>query len=97
MPEANRAKIPRMNILADIMKFLPSILAGIIAVEDAVKTSGPNKKAIVMGAVSAAAKAGENIPSPTVQGISALIDNTVTVLNQAGVFTSSAVAGPPAA
>ncbi len=84
-----------MNIFAKMMEYFPAVLAGIIGVEKAVNVPGQTKKALIMGAVAAAAKAGEDIPSPTVQGISALIDNTVTVLNEAGVFSTTTK--PPAA
>ncbi len=73
-------------MFAKLLALFPHILAGIIAVEQAVKAPGQTKKQIVLGAVTAAAKVGEDIPVPLVQGISALIDQTVATLNAAGVF-----------
>jgi len=79
-----------MKILAAILSYLPGVLAGVVAVEGAIKGApGATKKAVVMSAIGAAAKAGENIPETHVQAISGMIDTIVTTLNQSGVFTPS--------
>lgn len=79
-----------MSIFAKILGFLPSILAGIKAVEDIVGGGhGQTKKAIVLSAVQTAAQTGETIDNPTVQAISATIDHVVGLLNSSGIFTHS--------
>ncbi len=76
-------------MFATIFSLFPSILTAIIAVEGAVKATGPQKKALVLTSVVAVAQIGEALPEPHVKAISALIDNIVTNLNNTGVFTTS--------
>ena len=78
-----------MKYLALALQYLPHVLAGVQAVETAVKAPGMTKKAIVMSAVTAAAQVGENVPEDHVKLISGLIDSTVSALNSQGVFKSS--------
>lgn len=75
-----------MQLLAKLMSYLPAILQGVIAVEAVIHVPGATKKQMVLGAVTAAAQAGETISDPEISGISALIDHTVTTLNNSGVF-----------
>lgn len=90
-----------MSFLQDVFSFLPSILNGIIAVEQVITApkSGGTKKALILGAVQAAAQAGETIPNSTVAGISALIDYSVATLNKANVLgpNGTAIAAATAA
>jgi hypothetical protein len=68
------------------LKYLPSVLAGVQAVEGSIQAPGQTKKALVLGAIQAAASVGESVPEDHVQLISGLIDTTVGGLNAAGVF-----------
>ena len=79
--------------LTMLIQLLPSILQAVIGVEHAIKAPGQTKKQIVLNSIQAAAQAGETAPQPLVEGISNLIDHTVSTLNNAGVF---AHAGAPA-
>lgn len=86
------------SVFTNILGFFPYVLQGVIAVEQSVKTvPGETKKQLVLSAVQTAAQVGEEIPVPVVQGISALIDNIVTALNNSGVFTHSTPAPAPVA
>lgn len=72
--------------LQKLFDLLPAVLAGVVAVEKEIKAPGKAKKDIVLGTIAAAAHAGEAVPIPIVQGVSALIDEIVTTLNASGVF-----------
>lgn len=85
-----------MKILAFLFQIFPTILQGILAVEQAAKgVPGENKKQIVLSAVDAAAKTGETIPQGTVQAVSTLIDSTVSALNASGLLGKSASVPQP--
>lgn len=90
-----------MSILQSILSDLPSILKGIIAVEQVITApkSGGTRKALILSAVQAAAQAGETVPNSTVAGYSALIDYSVATLNKANVLgpNGTAVAAATAA
>lgn len=86
-----------MKIFAFLLQSLPSILSAIMGVEAAVKAPGATKKAIVLGAIQAAAQAGEGIPNGATQAISSVIDHAVTELNNSGVFTKSVPMAAPVA
>lgn len=75
-----------LSALAIALQYLPHVLVGVQAVEQAVSAPGQTKKQLVLGAITAAASVGEQVPEQHVQVISALIDTTVATLNQAGVF-----------
>ncbi len=78
-------------MLTFLLSILPATLSTIVAVENAVKATGPTKKNLVLTAIVTAAQLGEQIPQPQVAAISALIDNLVSILNQSGTFKSSQV------
>ena len=80
-----------MNVFLQILKYFPYVLQGIIAVESALKNAtGATKKAVVMAAIQAGATIGETvIEQPVVQGISTMVDTTVTALNNAGIFKTT--------
>lgn len=81
-----------MKWLTIIISYLPAVLAGVTGVEAAIKAApGTAKKQVVLNAILAGAQAGETVPESHVAGISTLIDNVVTSLNAAGVFTKPAV------
>jgi hypothetical protein len=83
-----------MNVLAFLIKILPTVLEAVIAVEGIITTpkSGATKKQLVLDSLDAVAKAGEAADNKTVAGISALVDNVVTSLNKGGIFTSTKTA-----
>lgn len=84
-----------LTVLLNIMKFLPSIIQAVIAVEGAIGAGkGETKKQLVLAAVDAAAKVGETVDQKTVAGISTTVDNVVNVLNTSGFF-SHGTAAPP--
>ena len=85
-------------ILSGIAKYFPTVLAGVIAVEQAVAgAAGQSKKQIVVTAIDTAAKFGEQVNNTDVQLVSVLIDTTVSALNAVGVFGKSAPPAVPAA
>jgi len=76
-----------MKTFALFMSYLPQILAGVKAIEDATHgASGTSKKQMILNVIQASAAAGETIPEAHVAGISSLIDSTVKTLNDSGVF-----------
>lgn len=76
----------------DIAKYAPTVLAGVLAVENAAKSlAGQTKKAIVVSMVHAAAQAAEAVPNATVDAIAELVDQIVTILNASGLFGHAAV------
>jgi hypothetical protein len=86
------------SILSDIAKFFPTVIAGVIAVEQGVASaSGESKKQILITAIDTAAKFGETVGNTQVQLVSTLIDATVGALNTAGIFKTSTPAAPTAA
>jgi hypothetical protein len=85
------------SIFSDIAKFFPTVLAGVIAVEQGVAgAAGQSKKQIVLTAIDTAAKFGETLGNPEVALISTLIDTTVTTLNSVGVFATKSASGTAA-
>lgn len=91
------------QVLSNIAKYFPSVLAGVIAVEQGVASAaGADKKQIVITAIDTAAKFGETVNNTDVQLVSTLIDTTVSALNAVGIFgrsksTSAPATPPPAA
>ena len=76
-----------MKYLLLALQYLPSVLAGVQAVElSLVNTAGKDKKAVVLAAVTAAAQAGEAVPEDHVKVVSGLIDAVVSELNASGIF-----------
>ncbi len=85
-----------MNWLTLVIKYLPFVIQGVMAVEAALKGApGATKKAVVMAAVQAGAAAGEAVPEAHVAGISKLVDSTVSALNATnfGGFVKPATSG----
>lgn len=81
----------------DIAKYTPTVLAGVLAVENAAKSlAGQTKKAIVVSMVQTAAHAAEAVPNATVAAIAALVDQVVTILNASGLFGHAAQPVTPA-
>jgi hypothetical protein len=80
-----------MALFLQILKYFPYVLQGIMAVESALKGApGATKKAVVMAAIEAGAHVGQTVvEQPVVQGISNLIDTTVTALNASGLLGKS--------
>jgi hypothetical protein len=77
-----------MKYLVPALQYLPHVLTVVRGVEDALHGApGQTKKAAVLTAIGAAASVGEAIPEDHIKLISALIDNTVSNLNAAGIFT----------
>lgn len=82
-----------MKYLLLALQYLPSVLAGVQAVESSLsKTAGQDKKAVVLSAVTAAATVGETVPEDHVKVVSGLIDSVVAALNASGIFKSKATA-----
>lgn len=76
-----------MNIFLTILKYLPDILRGVKAVEDAVGPGhGATKKAILLSGITAAAQVGATVDNQTVAAIGATIDHVVGLLNSSGVL-----------
>jgi hypothetical protein len=86
-----------MKWLLIAFQLLPNILAAIVQVENSVNAPGATKKAIVMGAITSAAKVGEAVPNQATDLISTMIDSTVKTLNDSGVFPPKAPTPAPAA
>lgn len=85
-----------MKFLTLALGLLPSVLAGVQAVEVALAgQKGATKKAAVMAVVTAVAKAGSVVPEDHVKVISALIDSVVGTLNASGVFAKSPLVNNP--
>lgn len=82
-----------MSYLLIALKYLPLVLEAVKAIESVIGAGkGKEKKAVVMGAVQAAAQAGEKADDKTVAVVSGLVDATVSALNAAGVFKTSEAA-----
>jgi hypothetical protein len=86
-----------MKTFNTILSLIPAILTGVVAIEQTLGNAvpGATKKQLVMSSLQIGAMIGETIDNKTVQGISALIDNTVTFLNQNRIlgFQPSAPSG----
>lgn len=79
-----------MNILNSILKFLPYVLGAVITVEQNVSAPGVTKKQIVLNSILGVAQIGEQVPNqPLAEGISGLIDTTVSALKAGGIFGPS--------
>lgn len=77
-----------MNFWQVFNTYFPAVLTGAVAVENALTSSpGATKSEVLVNAVMAAAKVGEQVQQPQVQMISTLVDITVGLLNSSGVFT----------
>lgn len=73
-----------MKSLNSILSLIPAILTGVVAIEQSVGSAlpGTTKKQLIMQSIQIGSQIGEAIDNKTVQAISALIDGTVTFLNQ---------------
>lgn len=72
---------------AAFLKYLPSIITGVAAVEQAIGPgSGATKKQLVLNAITAAGTVGESVPETHVAAISKLIDLTVDTLNKTNLL-----------
>lgn len=79
--------IGRMKVFAQILQYLPYVLAGVQAAEAAVGPgNGGVKRQLVLNAIDAAAKVGEQVPEVHTAAIGALIDSTVATLNQSNLL-----------
>jgi hypothetical protein len=78
-----------MNILIQLLKLAPQIIAAMIAIEGVVTTpkSGQTKKDLVLASLDAVAKVGEGVDNKLVAAISVFIDNAVTAMNTGKVLT----------
>ncbi len=71
-----------MGWLTQVIKYLPFVIQGVMAVESALAGApGATKKAVVLAAVQAGAAAGESIPEAHVAGISTMIDSIISAFN----------------
>ncbi len=72
-----------------ILKYLPVVLQGVVAVENVIGNAAPGaaKKEVILGAVQAATQLGATVDQQEVAVVSALVDNVVGTLNKTGVFT----------
>lgn len=85
-----------MNFLSSILKFLPYVLGAVITVEQNIQAPGATKKQIVLSSILGLAQIGEQVPNqPLAEGISSLIDTTVSALKAGGVFGPSPSAVMP--
>lgn len=76
-----------MNKLSIALQYLPYILSSVKGVEQVLGDQpGAVKKQLVMSAITAACKVGEQVPEVHVQVVSYLIDVVVQTLNTTGVF-----------
>ena len=79
------------NALVTGFKYVPVVIKTVVEIETTFpKAGGGIKKALSLSGIQALAKLGEQIPEAHVQLISSLIDEIVTILNNAGIFTKSA-------
>jgi len=85
------------QINASTMAYAPGVLGSVIAVENAVHQSvpGTDKKQLIVNAIDAGAKAAQGVPIPEVQGIAALVDLFVNILNATGLFHHATPAAAP--
>lgn len=72
-----------MKTLNNILSLIPAILAAVVAIEQQFGNSvpGSTKKQLILQSIQVGAAIGETADNKTVQGISALVDNTVGFLN----------------
>lgn len=84
--------------LAGFLKYGPYALAAVQGVETAVGPgNGATKKQLAVAAILSIAHAGESVPVPQVQIISAVVDTIVGTLNGMGAFGKVAAPAVPAA
>jgi len=69
-----------------VLNYAPAVLAGVQAAE-MTAASGPSKFQAVLAGILAGSQAAEAIPIPNVQGIAALVNLSVTILNMLGAFS----------
>lgn len=78
------------RIFSIVLRYLPLILEGVIAVENVLGAGkGKAKKQLVMNVFDAAAHVGEQSDDKVVAAVSKSVDLVVDTLNQAGVFAKS--------
>ena len=76
-----------MTIFEIALRYVPYILSAIMQVEQAMAgAAGATKKALIMTAVEAASKAGEQVPEQHVQMVSGMIDSLVQALHERQIF-----------
>ncbi len=79
-----------------VLKYLGTVLQAMKDVEVVIGAgNGKAKKEVILGAISAAAKVGATVDVPEIAVWSAVVDSTVTVLNESGVFQHGTQAGSP--
>ncbi len=75
------------QINTETVKYAPAVLQGVLAVEAAAKgLPGQAKQQLVVDAIVAGATAAQAVPVPAVQGVAALVNLFVAILNAAGLF-----------
>lgn len=77
-----------MNWIQLVATYLPVVLGGVVAVENAIKNEpGSTKQQVVVDSILAASQVGEQAPNATAAQISALVNVVVGTLNATGVFS----------
>ncbi len=83
------------QITFDELLYAPAALVAVLAAEQSNASGASKLQAVVNGIMAgSAALAGTAGVSPTVAGISALVNLTVSILNALGVFTHKSAATP---
>ena len=79
-----------MKWLTLILQWLPSVLATVVGIENAIGSQpGATKKQVAMAVLTAGAQGASKIPDASVQAVAGLVDTVVTALNTSGVFGTS--------
>lgn len=80
------------NINAEALKYTPSVVQTVLAVEQAAAgLPGQNKNEIAVNCILAGSQAVmTTVPNQTVQGLAALVSLIVSVLNLTGIFKKKA-------
>lgn len=77
-----------MNYLIQALKYLPAVLAAVVAVEQTIGAGkGETKLATVLACVTAVTSIGEQVDNKQVQLISGLANGVVGVFNSSGLFS----------
>lgn len=85
------------NINDQTLKYAPSVLATVAAVESAAAgLPGQTKADIALNIVMAGAAGASNVPIPQVQSIASLISLFVGILNATGIFRHKTPPAPSA-
>jgi hypothetical protein len=86
--------------LTFLIQYLPTVLHGVVAIQNAITAPGQTKKQILINAISAGATTAEQIPVGNIAAVGTLIDVVVTDLKNSGIHgfsnTPAAVVTSPA-